>query len=343
MRLRSSSAISMLVFFCLTIPSSVAEEPVSSLLSIPGADSDRDGLSDRVEQSLLIQFAPRFMVSRQECSSLPAEFVPKLSDPLVRTENGTIYGQVFPVKARSSPFMAEVHFYHLWRSDCGAHSHSLDAEHVSVLVRASSTDIESATWRGVYWYAAAHEETLCDVSQIARATALDAEDKGAMVWISAGKHASFFSETLCARGCGADICRESTPLPISQIINLGEPDVPMNDAFWAKSTRWPLAEKMTTTNFPETAIARLSTVPLTGIALFNAGRHPMQGTIAISNATADALGNSGDSAAAAIVVTEASTGNAIRRSYDHTIHALGISLRRTGKALHLSAKRKSVQ
>jgi len=343
MRLLLSVAISVLVLLCPISPVIVAQEPVVGLRSIPDGDSDRDGISDRVEQSLLIQFAPTFMVSRQECSALPAEFIPNLADPMVRTENGTIYGQVFPVKTSSSPLTAEVHFYHLWKMDCGVRSHPLDAEHVSVLVRASSDDLASATWKAIYWYAAAHEETVCDISQIARASTLGAEDHGAIVWISAGKHASFFNETLCTGGCGADVCRDMCPLHLEQLINLGEPDAPMNNSSWIKSTRWSLAAKMASTNFPATAVARLSSVPSTDIALFNAGRHPMQGTIAISNSTADILANSGDDTAAAISVGEVSTGDALRRSYAHVIHALEISATHAGKALHFSANKKSAR
>jgi len=340
MRLLLSYAISLLVLCCPILPAMVAQELVPS---IPEADSDRDGIMDRVEQSLLIQFAPTFMLSGQECSALPAEFIPNRAHPMVRTEDGTVYGQVFPVKTSSSPRTAEIHFYHLWKRDCGGHSHPLDAEHVSVLVQASSDDLTSATWKAVYWYAAAHEETVCDVSQIGRASTLGAEHHGATVWISAGKHASFFNETLCTRGCGADVCRDMKPLPIAQLINLGEPDQPMNHALWAASSRWSLSAKMTASNFPAAAIARLSAVPPTEIALVNGGRHPMQGTIAISNSTADALAKSGDNTAGAISIGEASTGNALRRSYDHTLHALGISFSRAGKALRLNTDPKSAQ
>jgi len=37
-------------------------------------DSDHDGMSDALEQALLIQFAPAFMVGRHDCSGLPAQF-----------------------------------------------------------------------------------------------------------------------------------------------------------------------------------------------------------------------------------------------------------------------------
>jgi hypothetical protein len=258
----------------------------------------------------------------------------------VQTKNSTIYGQVFPAKTTStSERVAELHFYHLWKQDCGSHGHPLDAEHVSVLVRASSDDSTSATtWKAMYWYAAAHEDTVCDVSQIARASTLNAEDHGPNVWISAGKHASFFNETLCSRGCGADVCEQMRPIQIAQIINLGEPNEPMNGSSWINSSRWPLARKMTGSDFPDAAITRLNSLPPADIAWFNAGRHPMQGTVAISSLTADALTNSGNNTASAISLSQASTENALRKSYKNTTHALGTSARHVGKALHLQPK-----
>jgi len=59
-------------------------------------DSDHDGLPDAQEQALLRQFAPRFLISRNDCSTQPAEFVPSSLKPVVAAENNTIYGQVFP-------------------------------------------------------------------------------------------------------------------------------------------------------------------------------------------------------------------------------------------------------
>ena len=124
--------------------------------------------------------------------------------------------------------MVEIHYYHLWKKDCGRMGHALDTEHVSVLIRASGTHSISSKWMATYWYAAAHEDTVCDASQISRASTLHAEDHGATVWISAGKHASFLNEELCRRGCGGDICEKMAPLSVSRIVNLGEIGMPMN-------------------------------------------------------------------------------------------------------------------
>jgi hypothetical protein len=338
--------------------------PVKDLRCQPPAnvatsmDSDADGLSDALEQRLLEQFAPKFMVGRDDCSKVPAEFAPNLSVPTVVTEDGTIYGQALPAaRTLAGPGgggepEVELHYYHLWRLDCGEHPHPLDTEHVAVLVRASQNDMEQATWKAIYWYAAAHEQTVCDVSQIARATTLHAEDKGAQVWISPGKHASYFDERLCQRGCGADRCEAMVPLSPGRVINLGEQGHPMNGSAFISSSAWPLKFKMEHTNFPEEPVARLERLPPTEIAWFNPGRHPVQGVIAISATTEGAiargasdtgssLGLASDSTSDAISVAEDSTGGALGKSYHKTVHALGKSARSVGYALGISKKPKS--
>ena len=309
-------------------------------------DSDSDGLSDALEQRLLLQFAPSFMVGEKDCSVSPAEFTPEVETPDVKADNGTIYGQVFPAKDSTDPAItAEIHYYHLWRKDCGSHGHPLDTEHVAVLVRASDPDLTTATWKAIYWYAAAHENTVCDVSQIARAATLHAEDHGAAVWISPGKHASYLNKTLCQRGCGADRCENMVPLHATPVINLGEPNHPMNGSLFTSSSEWPLFDKMSHTNFPPEPIARLNKMPDTDIAWFNAGRHPAQGIIANSSSTAHVLAggashttssisNAATSTGAAISVAQDHTGSALQKSYRHTKHALGASARHVGKALH---------
>jgi hypothetical protein len=328
------------------------------------ADSDNDGLSDALEQRLLDQFAPKFMVGEHDCSIGPAEFKPGVQKPDAMADNGTIYGQVFPVKdATGHAMAAEIHYYHLWRKDCGSHGHPLDTEHVAVLVRASDTDPATATWKGIYWYAAAHEDTVCDVSQIARAVTLQAEDRGATVWVSPGKHASYLNGTLCHRGCGADRCERMVPLQATTPINLGEPNHPVNGSLFISSTEWPLKAKMSTTNFPEVAVARLNQLPESDIAWFNPGRHPAQGIIAKSNITGEAIAGGGRNTTTAISLAvnatgdslstanastgEAlstagdSTGNALQKSYRNTKRALGVSARHVGTFLHVAPKEKS--
>jgi hypothetical protein len=335
MRCSALLACGAVLLLSQTVPAqSQRLEPVQHLV-----DTDGDGLDDQLEQSLLAQFAPTFLVGRQDCSSAPAEFAREESLPNVKAENGTIYGQVFPVKtAVAGEPTVELHFYHLWKRDCGAHGHPLDAEHVSVLIRASGPDGSAVQWKALYWYAAAHEDTVCDVSQITRATTLNAEDRGAKVWISPGKHASFLNQALCHRGCGRDRCEEMKQLTVRQVVNLGEVEKPMNGASWTLSSGWPLAAKMRGSDFAAAPIARLETLPPTDIAWFNPGRHPAQGIISISDSTADAIGTSGDSTFTAISAAGDSTGNALQKSYRKTMHAIGISGRHLGNALRPKSK-----
>lgn len=333
---------------CLLPASRLMAQQHARSSALSQLDSDGDGLSDALEQSLLRQFAPAFMVGVKDCSDLPAEFRPGSRTPLVKVEDGTIYGEVFPSQSSTSAHPeVEIHFYHLWRQDCGRHGHPLDAEHVSALAQASGTDLPTATWKAMYWYAAAHENTVCDVSQIARASTLHAEDRGAKVWVSPDKHASYLNETLCERGCGADRCLNMVPLHRVKLINVGEPGHPMNGSLFISSNLWPLAAKMKASNFPAAAVARLNQMPESDIAWFHAGRHPAQGIIAISSSTESTLAASGGNTTAAISVAgdstsdaisagEDSTGNAIEKSYRHTAHALGTSARHVGKALHLT-------
>ena len=338
-------AFSLATFAPQSCGQSIPPESLLSPAPLPqptplAIDSDHDGISDDLEQSLLVQFAPRFLVGSHDCSNIPAEFEPGNATPLVEAENGTIYGQVFPAKDPIGGAPAvEIHYYHLWRVDCGPHGHLLDTEHVSVLVRASTPDLASASWKALYWYAAAHENTVCDVSQIAHASTLHAEDAGPSVWISPGKHASYLNQALCEKGCGADRCENMTPLAPAKLVNLGEPGHPMNGSVFIASSAWPLSVKMSETNFPAPALARLGELPDSEIAWFNQGKHPKQGIIAISGMTGrDALSGISTASSAtdnSLSIAQDSSGNALQKSYRHTRHVLGASARHVGRALDL--------
>ena len=142
---------------------------------MPGAvDTDHDGLSDAQEQALLERFVPRFQVSQTDCAVKPALFREGVIKPTVEKRDGTIYGQATPRQsAKGEDAVVELHFYDLWSVDGGRMGHPLDAEHVSVLLRAKTMDSSVEDWRAVYWFAAAHEATVCDASQLAAAKALD--------------------------------------------------------------------------------------------------------------------------------------------------------------------------
>lgn len=209
------------------------------LLALPlllnAADLDRDGMDDVEEQTLLEQFLPRFHLDRGECDMLPAEFGPGPA-PRPGERNGTLYGQAFPVTRPDGGKWVELHYHHLWTRDCGRGGHELDAEHVSALILWTGS-----RWRAEYWYAAAHENTICDVSMIRKAGV----EPRAEVWISSGKHASFLSKESCNKGgCGGDQCGETRTLRVKQIMNVGQRDVPMPGYEWALSNQWPLAEKL---------------------------------------------------------------------------------------------------
>ncbi|HEY9125641.1 MAG TPA: hypothetical protein VIM62_00860 [Acidobacteriaceae bacterium] len=310
-------------------------------LSAPSSDldSDHDGLSDALEQRLLVQFSPVFLIANHDCAGAPAQFQAGIDIPTPDAENGSIYGQVTPshISPDGRP-TAEIHYYHLWDHDCGPHGHALDTEHVSALVEAPASS--SGDWKALAWYAAAHESTPCDVSQIARASTLHAEDHGAAVWISPGKHASYLGENLCAQGCGADRCESMIALKTTQLINLGEPGHPMNGSTFIAATEWPLLAKMTASNFPPDSLAQL---PTDGIAWFNTGPHPAQGVIATSYATGHALAVSGQNTTGALSDADDSTSSAIANSARMTGHALSKSAQSVVHALSLKPYKKKEQ
>jgi hypothetical protein len=209
-----------------------------------GQDLDRDGVPDQLEQALLERFAPTLLLARGECDGAPASFVPFQSQPLVSAKNGTVYGQAFAVESGEGGARIELHFFHLWARDCGRLGHDLDAEHVSALVKAASPDAPPGAWVAELWYAAAHEGSACDASSGAPARALGAEASGPRVFVSKGKHASYFDRGQCKWGCGGDQCGDDRAIVARTVINIGERGAPLNGALWVHSARWPLASKL---------------------------------------------------------------------------------------------------
>lgn len=213
--------------------------------ALPAAaqDLDRDSLPDLLEQALLERFTPRLLLDSNECNDVPASFKPGLRDPMVLAKDATLYGQAFLVKSADGRAQVELHFYHLWERDCGRPAHALDVEHVSALVSARTVDAPPSEWIADAWYAAAHEDTLCDASSGAQARALGAEQSGPDVFVSRGKHASYFNSGQCKWGCGGDSCDGARVVSPVRIVNLGERDAPLNGAVWLQSSQWPLARK----------------------------------------------------------------------------------------------------
>ncbi len=288
------------------------------------ADTDADGLSDRLEQALLVRFAPQLHVSGSDCDVAPAEFFPGSLEPRVKARNGTVYGQVFPATHDGAGGRVEIHFYHLWAQDCGLTHHPLDAESVSGLLRAVGDPHTPEAWHAEYWYAAAHEGTLCDMGNAATAAALGAVDRGPDVRVSRNKHASYLARELCSRGCGGDLCDGQEAMRISGLVNLGEPGAPMNGSDWTGSTSWPLASKMTP-RFTDALLARMprgnevAMVPARDLAR---GTH---GTIRVAARTYRSLLSANSSRDAGLSSAERNT----TAGFD----AAGSSARHAGRAL----------
>ncbi len=277
-------------------------------------DSDHDGISDVLEQGLLIKFAPRFLMSDKECDGLPAEFQPGAAEPIVLEKNGTIYGQVFQIapSGRLGEFF-EIHYYHLWGRDCGQTGHDLDAEHVSALIHSRTASDPISAWRAVYWYAAAHEDTICEASHFARGAAVGGEQQGPVVWISEGKHASFLSQEICRGGCGGDDCSQMLSMPMAKLLNLGEPSAAMNGALWFTSARWPLLKKMGT-DFPESRLAEIDSSAANIITRVNGSPAPVQAMVHAGGSTASALSAADRKTDLALSAADSNTSNAAGKS-----------------------------
>jgi len=289
-------------------------------------DRDHDHLDDDFEQALLVKFTPTFLISSTECDTLPAEFQPGLADPKPIARNGVVYGQVFSVEpAGLSGVFVEVRYYHLWNNDCGRVGHFLDAEYVSVLVRANRGDDPPGAWKALYWFAAAHQGTVCEASNGASAASLYAENQGAAVWVSGGKHASYLSYKLCTLGCGGDRWEPGSSWTPSRVINLGERGAPLNGAVWVESRQWTVADKMQRSEFSRDVLAqlaassdegavRLSLVVDPAKAVILAGEASLDALAAGNRHTGSALNEAGEHADSALDTGAASVGRSLRRA-----------------------------
>lgn len=291
-------------------------------------DEDGDGLTEAFEQSLLERFLPRFHVTRDDCAGLPAAFAPNEAEPRVLTQDGTIYGQAFPVASSDGPRI-ELHYFHLWAKDCGRLAHPLDVEGVSVLLAADDPAATADQWRALYWYAAAHEETVCDVSHGAQAKALDAETQGGNVFISRAKHASYLSQKRCKLGCGGDSCKNSVEMPVARVVNLGQPGRPLHGSAFIRSSRWPLAKKMES-DFTETVVQQLAGANPKKIVAVNSALPPVRATI-----------NAGEQILSGTGTGKRHTGSALKTGKDATGSALGKAFRATGRFLGGEKKAKT--
>lgn len=296
---RCVSLISFVILALSTLP--FAQEPI---------DSDHDGLPDSMEQSLLEKFRPTFMISGTDCAVRPSNFKSGQATPEPIAQDGTIYGQVFPVSNH-----IEIHYYTLWDRDCGRNGHPLDVEYVSVLTTSEPEP------KALYWFAAAHEKTVCDISSGARAEAIGAIDRGPWVWSSSGKHAIYLRREMCGHGCGSDSCENDFELArVGQVVNLGERDAPANGAFWVTSKQWLLSEKMET-DFPGEIVARLD-VTSGDTVLTLGGNKTVRGTIEGSDVVLGAASTGVEH-----------TGAALDTANTHTSKSLGAATKATGRSL----------
>lgn len=296
---------------------------VFNLPAVPRySDIDNDGLDDRFEQQVLERFVPTWMLSAKECDSLPAEFHPDNQALQLQAQNGTIHGQVFPIDlpGRSGVFI-EAHYYHLWNKDCGLNGHTWDVEHVSALLSAEKLEDPASEWESEYWYAAAHEDTVCDSSHAAKSSTLNAEQSGPTVWISAGKHASFLDKSLCSGGCGGDDCSEMHPMKIPKLVNLGEPGAPMNGAAWVQWPGWPLEAKMET-DFPEKVLAKLCAAESSEVVPVNDARSPVKTTIHVGASSAGAMIGTNHKTSLVLSCANGAVGTSLDISKDGTCNFL---------------------
>jgi hypothetical protein len=296
-------------------------------------DLDGDGLSDRLEQALLERFAPTLVLSAGECDGQPATLERWAVDPRIVDRSGTLYGHVALRALRPGDVEIEIKYFHLWGRDCGRPSHALDIERVSTLVRAARLDAVPEEWEAAYWYATAHEGTVCDASSGAAALAVRATTVGPYVYVSRGKHASYLNRGHCKWGCGSDQCDPGPPAPRGDVLNLGERDAPMNGATWLVSRRWDLADKLTT-DFDGELRARFDRESPSTVLALQVARRPIQAPILGGDTGLDALIEAGkaailslDAAADATATAVEATGQAIATAAGKTLRGVAWFLR----------------
>jgi hypothetical protein len=176
-------------------------------------------------------------------------------------------------------------------------------------------------WKAIYWYAGAHEKTVCDISSGAHSGAVGAEHNGPKIWSSSGKHALYLTQAMCESGCGADSCDGNVELARKgAVVNLGEPDAPANGSLWVISPNWVLSDRMDT-DFSADVIARLEATPR-DIVVTLRGRSSLRGTIQVSDGVLDG-------AATGAQQTEAG----LDAANDQTSRGLGKATRATGRSL----------
>jgi hypothetical protein len=165
-------------------------------------------------------------------------------------------------------------------------------------VHAARGDVPASLWIAESWYAAAHEGSACDASSGAQARVLGAEATGPRVFVSKGKHASYFDRGQCKWGCGADDCSDDRVVVPARVINIGEPHAPLNGAIWIHSPRWPLAAKLSS-DFDPGRRARLDGAGDHVVPLMQHWRGP-QAPVLAGDTAIDGLGTAASSTKGAL-------------------------------------------
>jgi hypothetical protein len=222
-----------------------------------------------------------------------------------------LYGQAFRSHGADGRSAIELHYFHLWANDCGRLAHQLDAEHVSAIVSASRLDAPASAWLAEAWYAAAHEGSVCDASSAANARVIGAEARGPRVYVSRGKHASYFDRGQCRWGCGGDECADDRTVIAARIVNIGEIDAPLNGAIWTRSQRWPMREKLQS-DFDPALRARLDATTDHVIPLMQSRRAPLAPVLA-GDIALDGLESAADSAGGALASATRAVGRFLRK------------------------------
>jgi len=274
-------------------------------------DLDRDGLDDRAEQRLIERFQPRLRISASDCAERPSALAANSARPVPAWPDGTVYARVHPVTRTDEPgAWVEIQYFHLWAQDCGWNAHALDVEHVAALLHADSPDAAPEAWTARYWYAAAHQDTICNASHGARAESLGAADRGAMVWIARGKHASYLTAHRCRWGCGTDRCADSVALQPAALVNLGEREAPLNGAVWVAWAGWPLGAQMRS-DFTPGVVAKIDRAAPGQIVAVNDIRTFVKGFLTSTSTGAQGLLKGRQGASAALGATAHAMGRAI--------------------------------
>ena len=97
-----SPPASFLLVLAFLAPSFSRGTTIQQPIQNEAIDSDHDGISDALEQSLLLQFAPTFMVDPARLLQTSCGVQSQSGNPDVEVEDGTIYGQVFLAKSASA-------------------------------------------------------------------------------------------------------------------------------------------------------------------------------------------------------------------------------------------------